>query len=117
MMQRSSCSRAVVAAAFVVLHVAMLSSVGAEETRFDVQTFRPFGAPQDLVMVGQSRPLSHLSFAAGLYVSFAWNPLSLLKADSHQSITSLISGRLQFDVHASLGLFNYIELGAVISTW
>ena len=114
MMQRGSCSRAVVAAAFVVLTLALPSSAGAEETRFDIQTFRPFGAPQDLVMVGQSRPLSHLSFAAGLYVSFAWNPLTLLKADSHQSVTSLISGRLQFDVHASLGLFNYVELGAVM---
>ncbi len=44
----------------LALCLALASSgrVSAQDARFDVQAFRPLGAAQDLVVVGQSRPIS-----------------------------------------------------------
>lgn len=46
----------------------------AQEGRFDVQAFRPLGAPQDLAAVGQSRALSPHSVSAGAFLHFALEP-------------------------------------------
>ncbi|MGZ3457070.1 MAG: OmpA family protein [Archangium sp.] len=83
----------------------------AQDTRFDVQAFRPLGAPQDLVVVGQSRPLSHLSLSGGAYLNFALDPLVLVAAGTHSKAVTVVGNRLQLDTMASVGLFNWVELG------
>ncbi|WP_338863181.1 outer membrane exchange protein TraB [Myxococcus stipitatus] len=81
------------------------------DTRFDVQMFRPSGAPQDLVLVTQSRPLSHLSVAAGPYFSYSLNPLTLVPEGGDLEKISLVGNRLQLDVMAMVGLFDWAEIG------
>ncbi|AGC48756.1 OmpA family protein [Myxococcus stipitatus DSM 14675] len=81
------------------------------DTRFDVQMFRPSGAPQDLVLVSQSRPLSHLSVAAGPYFSYSLNPLTLVPEGGDLEKISLVGNRLQLDVMAMVGLFDWAEIG------
>lgn len=83
----------------------------AEDTRFDVQSFRPLGAPRDLVLVNQSRPLSHLSLSGGAYLNFALDPLTLVAAGTHSKAVSVVGNRLQLDVMASVGLTDFVELG------
>ncbi|HYO60056.1 MAG TPA: OmpA family protein, partial [Archangium sp.] len=83
----------------------------AQDARFDVQAFRPLGAPQDLVIVGQSRPLSHLSISGGAYLNFALNPLVLVATGTHSKALSVVGNRLQLDIMASVGLFDWFELG------
>jgi len=83
----------------------------AQDARFDVQAFRPLGAPQDLVTVGQSRPLSHLSISGGAFLNFSLDPLVLVAAGTHSKALSVVGNRLQLDVMASVGLFDWVELG------
>ncbi|RYZ36009.1 MAG: outer membrane exchange protein TraB [Myxococcaceae bacterium] len=83
----------------------------APDARFNLQLFRPSGAPQDLVMVTQSRPLSHLSVSAGPYFSYSINPLSLVPKDGDLGSISLVGNRLQLDVMATVGLFDWAEVG------
>ncbi|WP_163991995.1 outer membrane exchange protein TraB [Pyxidicoccus caerfyrddinensis] len=81
------------------------------DTRFNVQIFRPSGAPQDLVVVTQSRPLSHLSVAGGPYFSYSLNPLTLVPEGGDLGKISLVGNRLQLDAMASVGLFDWAEVG------
>jgi outer membrane protein OmpA-like peptidoglycan-associated protein len=81
------------------------------DTRFNVQLFRPSGAPQDLVVVTQSRPLSHLSVAGGPYLSYSLNPLTLVPEGGDLGKISLVGNRLQLDAMASVGLFDWVEVG------
>ena len=88
-------------------------SSSAQDARFDVQAFRPLGAPQDLVVVGQSRPLSHLSISGGAFLNFSLDPLVLVAAGSQSKskAVSIVGSRLQLDVMASVGLLDWVELG------
>ncbi|MBJ6763619.1 outer membrane exchange protein TraB [Myxococcaceae bacterium JPH2] len=86
-------------------------ALGAPDARFDIQLFRPSGAPQDLVLVSQSRPLSHLSASAGPYFSYTFNPLTLVPKDGDVGKISLVGNRLQLDVMGSVGLFDWAEVG------
>ncbi len=88
-------------------------SSSAQDARFDVQAFRPLGAPQDLVVVGQSRPLSHLSISGGAFLNFSLDPLVLVAAgtQSKSKAVSIVGSRLQLDVMASVGLLDWVELG------
>jgi len=81
------------------------------DTRFNIQLFRPSGAPQDLVVVGQSRPLSHATVAGGPYLSYSLNPLTLVPEGGNLEKISLVGNRLQLDVMASVGLFDWAEVG------
>lgn len=93
---------------------AMLASAPARaqaESRFDVQLFRPSGAPQDLVVIQQSRPLAHFSAAGGLSFNFAIDPLVLVPIGGQQKSISVLLGRLQMDAAATLGLFDWAEVG------
>ncbi|MFY0581923.1 OmpA family protein [Cystobacter fuscus] len=95
-----------------LLLVLLLSrAASAQDARFDVQAFRPSGAPQDLVGVGQSRPLSHLSISGGAYLNFMLDPLVLVAAGTNSKSVSLVGNRLQLDVMASVGLYNWVEVG------
>ncbi|HEX8435329.1 outer membrane exchange protein TraB [Archangium sp.] len=100
--------------AAIVLGLALglaAGSASAQDARFDVQAFRPLGAPQDLVVVGQSRPLSHLSISGGAFLNFALDPLVLVAAGTHSKALSVVGNRLQLDVMASVGLLDWVELG------
>jgi outer membrane protein OmpA-like peptidoglycan-associated protein len=83
----------------------------AEDTRFDVQSFRPLGAPQDLVTVGQSRPLQAQSISGGLFLNFALDPLVLVAAGTHSKAVSVVGNRLQLDAMASVGIRDWLEVG------
>ncbi|WNG51175.1 outer membrane exchange protein TraB [Archangium minus] len=83
----------------------------AQDARFDVQAFRPLGAAQDLVGVGQTRPISHLSVSGGAYLNFALDPLVLVAAGTNSKSLSIVGNRLQLDIMASVGLLDWIELG------
>src|SRR5262249_24928679 len=81
------------------------------ESRFDVQLFRPSGAPMDLVMIQQSRPLANLSAAGGLAFNFAIDPLVLVPIGGQEKSISVLLGRLQMDAAATVGLFDWAEVG------
>jgi outer membrane protein OmpA-like peptidoglycan-associated protein len=85
----------------------------AQDARFDVQLFRPSGAPQDLVMVGQSRPLSHLSASGGFFLNFSLDPLILVNREggSSSKVLSIVGNRLQLDAIATVGLLDWAEVG------
>jgi len=89
------------------------TSAAAQDARFDVQLFRPSGAPQDLVMVGQSRPLSHLSASGGFFFNFSLDPLVLVNKEggSSNKVLSIVGSRLQLDAIASVGLLDWAEVG------
>ena len=89
------------------------TSAAAQDARFDVQLFRPSGAPQDLVMVGQSRPLSHLSASGGFFLNFSVDPLVLVNKEggSSNKVLSIVGNRLQLDAIASVGLLDWAEVG------
>lgn len=97
--------------AALLLALLLTTSASAQDARFDVQAFRPSGAPQDLVGVGQSRPLSHLSLSGGAYLNFMLDPLTLVAAGTSSKAVSLVGSRLQLDVMASVGLFDFLEVG------
>ncbi|MFY0528067.1 outer membrane exchange protein TraB [Archangium gephyra] len=105
-MTRSACI-----ALGLVLGLAVSGQASAQDARFDVQAFRPLGAPQDLVTVGQSRPLSHLSISGGAFLNFSLDPLVLVAAGTNSKALSVVGNRLQLDVMASVGLFDWFELG------
>lgn len=83
----------------------------AQDARFDVQAFRPLAAPQDLVIIGQSRPLAHLSLSGGAFLNFALDPLVLVAAGTHSKALSVVGNRLQLNAMASVGLLDWAELG------
>jgi outer membrane protein OmpA-like peptidoglycan-associated protein len=89
------------------------TSATAQDARFDVQLFRPSGAPQDLVMVGQSRPLSHLSASGGFFFNFSLDPLVLVNKEggSSNKVLSIVGSRLQLDAIATVGLLDWAEVG------
>ena len=89
-------------------------TASAQEDRFDVQSFRPLGGPQDLVLVGQSRPLSNLSVSGGAYLNFSLDPLVLLTAGTKTKAVSVVGNRLQLDAMASVGLLDWAELGVAM---
>ncbi|WP_224362456.1 OmpA family protein [Hyalangium versicolor] len=105
--------RAFLTALTLVLGLATLPAL-AQEARFDAQLFRPSGAPQDLVMVGQSRPLAHMSASGGFFFNFSIDPLILVnkkdEGDSNKA-ASIIGSRLQLDAMATVGVFDWAELG------
>lgn len=98
----------------LALALALASPVAAaQDARFDVQLFRPSGAPQDVVMVGQSRPLAHMSASGGFFLNFSLDPLILVnkEGDTSKKVISLVGNRLQLDAMATVGVFDWAELG------
>lgn len=86
----------------------------AQEGRFDVQAFRPLGAPQDVAAVGQSRPLSPHSVSAGAFLHFALEPLVLVAHGSEVKALSVVGSRLQLDMLASVGVAEGVEAALTV---
>lgn len=104
---RSSLGAALLVLAAAVPHVASAQLAD----RFDVQMFRPTAAPTDLVVVQQSRPLGHFSATGSMTVNFAVDPLVLVPIGGQTKSVSVVLNRLQLDAAASVGLFDWVELG------
>src|SRR5579883_2496610 len=81
-------------------------------THFDVATFRPTPGPRDLIIIPQTQPLSHLSVAVGSYFSFVFNPLQLVS--NLGSNVNPISNRVEWDVMAAVGIYDWLEIGAIL---
>jgi outer membrane protein OmpA-like peptidoglycan-associated protein len=64
-------------------------------------------------MVGQSRPLSHLSASGGFFINFSLDPLVLVNKEGGSStkLLSIVGSRLQLDAIATVGLLDWAELG------
>nr|QAT78163.1 TraB [Hyalangium sp.] len=97
----------------LTLTLGLATSAAAQDARFDVQLFRPSGAPQDVVMVGQSRPLSHMSASGGFFFNFSIDPLVLVNKEggSSNKVLSIVGSRLQLDAIATVGLLDWAEVG------
>ncbi len=99
----------------IALAVLMAASslAHAQNTRFDVQSFRPTPGPRDLIIVPQSQPLAHLSGSLGAYFSFSLDPLVLLNGDG-QRVLDVVKNRVELHVMGALDLGNWFELGVVM---
>lgn len=102
------------AAGLVLAALAVLwpTATRAQSQRFDIQSFRPSPGPRDLVIIPQTQPLSHNSGSVGAYFSFALDPLVLLN-DSDDRTLSIVKNRLQLDLMAAYGIYDWVELGLV----
>jgi outer membrane protein OmpA-like peptidoglycan-associated protein len=95
-------------------------TASAQEDRFDVQSFRPFAGPQDLVLVGQSRLLAPFSPVGGAYLNFSLDPLVLITAGTNSKAVSVVGNRLQLDVMAAVAIapiaseVGWVELGVTM---
>jgi outer membrane protein OmpA-like peptidoglycan-associated protein len=86
----------------------------AQEKGFDVQAFRPYGGPLDLARVAQSRPVAHGSLVGGVFLNHMVDPLVLVRKGAQVKSVSLVGNRLQVDVLATGGLWDWGELALVV---
>ena len=86
----------------------------AQEKRFDAETFRPSGAPRDLVMVQKSEVIGNLSPVVGLYADLAFNPLNFVINDSTNQTVKAVTAGLTLTPIAGIGFFNWIDVTAAI---
>ncbi|MFE8602991.1 OmpA family protein [Archangium violaceum] len=101
----------------LALGLAASGPASAQDSRFDVQAFRPVGAPRDLVIVTQSRPMGDteldksIAVSGGAFFNLALDPLTLVTAGTHSKAVSVVGNRLQLDAMATVGLFGWVEIG------
>lgn len=107
---RLSGPRAILGVLFLVLACPLAR---ADQQRFDIQSFRPTVGPRDLIIAAQSQPLAAGSFAVGSFFSFSLDPLVLLNP-SGDRVLDVVSNRVELDFMAAVGLWNWVELGAVM---
>ncbi len=86
----------------------------AQEKRFDAETFRPSGAPRDLVMVQKSEVIGDLSPVVGLYADLAFNPLNFIVNTSTSQTVKAVTAGLTLTPIAGIGFFNWIDVTAAI---
>lgn len=108
-------------AALLVLPLLLLAALlapahaqGVKLERFDIQPFRPTVGPRDLIIVPQTQPLPHLSVVLGSYLSFSLDPLVLLRSTDRERVGSIITNRVELDLMAAVGLFDWVEVGLVM---
>ncbi len=75
----------------------------------DAEAFRPAPGPLDGFVVQRSEPQPHLSWAARLYLGYAYSPLVLREADEIRD--RIIEHRLGAHLLGSVGLFGFAEVG------
>jgi hypothetical protein len=92
-------------------HAQVPSTMGG----FDIQPWRPSPGPRDLVIIPQSQPLRNKSVSIGAYFSFSLDPLTLLTSNgsSNSVAADLITGQLEMDLMAAVGIGDWVELGAI----
>lgn len=107
---------------FVVAIVAFaqLSSaakVDSTKPTVDLQLFYPAPGVNNFFSTESGDINSHLGVSAGLVLNYAHDPLKvqILNADgSTTDVGSVVKNRLDADVVAALGLFNYADIGVVV---
>jgi outer membrane protein OmpA-like peptidoglycan-associated protein len=90
------------------------ASAAQLEERFDVQAFRPYGGPLDLARVAQSRPVAHGSLVGSVYLNHMMDPLVLVSKGGRDKSVGLVENRLQADILATVGLWEWAELALVV---
>ncbi len=87
-----------------------------ERMAFDVQLFEPATGPRSLTTVDTGAVAGHLSFSLGLWTSYASRPwvYDQFVNGSRVATQPLVGMLSQTELHASLGLFEYFELGLAL---
>jgi OmpA-OmpF porin, OOP family len=94
--------------------LAVPSAHSAPPERFDVQLFRPYGGALDLARVTQSRPVAHGSLVGSAFLHHMLDPLVLVPVGGQGRTASLVGSRLQLDLLATAGLWDWAELALVV---
>lgn len=79
-----------------------------QQTAFDVNLFEPSTSPQSVFSLELARVPTHLTFTAGLFTIYAYQPL-VARIDGVN--TSLVEHDFRAEIQGSLGLFQFLELG------
>jgi outer membrane protein OmpA-like peptidoglycan-associated protein len=80
-----------------------------QQTALDVNLFEPSTSPQSVFSLELARVPTHLTFTAGAFVNYAFQPL-VARPEGRENI-SLVEHDLRAEVQGSLGLFQALELG------
>jgi outer membrane protein OmpA-like peptidoglycan-associated protein len=83
-----------------------------QQTALDVQLFEPSTSPRSIFMIERAQVPAHLTFTAGLWVNYAFQPL--VARIGTQAPTPLVAHDLRGEIHGSLGLFQFLELGLAV---
>ncbi len=87
----------------------LVATAAAQTNDIDVQNFRPAMDSRSFITVERSKALGTLEPSFGLYLDYAFNPLSQsIGGEDDELITSYGTGRFLF----ALGFWNIVEIGA-----
>ena len=84
---------------------------------FDLQLFEPSTSTGSITTVDTGAIPGHLSFSLGLWSSYAsrpWVVQDLVGGMPSGNTRPIVGTLVQTELHASLGLFNYFELGVAL---
>lgn len=80
---------------------------------FDVQLFEPSPSSRSITTLDLGSIPSHLSLTMGLWTSYASRPL-VANVPEPMNVRAMVGHLFQSELHASLGLFEYFELGLAL---
>ncbi|MGM0556571.1 MAG: OmpA family protein [Myxococcota bacterium] len=91
------------------------TAMAQDANRFAVEQFEPMPAQGTNVLnLGKSEVLSAWTPSFGLFVHYVDDPLVIAEQDSGDEIGSLIGNQLKTEVWASVGLFDFADIGVVM---
>lgn len=86
----------------------------APSTSIDVQLFQPGPGKTDVAGIQGAEVGKHLELSFGLYAGFAQNELTAGSKAKGETNFFLVRSRLTFDLLASVGLFDLLEVGLAL---
>jgi outer membrane protein OmpA-like peptidoglycan-associated protein len=82
-----------------------------QQTAFDTNLFEPTASARAIFSIERAQIPSHLTFTAGLWASYANSPfVARIRNGTNVRTVPIVSNDLRAELHASLGLFQFIEL-------
>ena len=84
------------------------------QNSIDIQLFQPGPGAYDLAGVQSARVGKHLNLNLGLFTNYAANELTVGSKTDGTTNLKLVKGRLNFDLLASLGIADFLEIGLAI---
>jgi outer membrane protein OmpA-like peptidoglycan-associated protein len=93
------------------------AAAAASSSSVDLQLFLPSPSGKNFITVESGEIVPHLSLSSGLYLSWGHNLLQVeaVSADRSQAVVgSIVANRVDANLFASLGLYNYGELGLLV---
>ncbi|HRE91815.1 MAG TPA: OmpA family protein [Myxococcota bacterium] len=104
------------AALFVAALSLTPSTAHAQENDFVVEQFEPLPSQgTNILNIGKSDVIRHLYPSFGLVMHFQDDPFQLVLADDEEDIRQrIVDYQLKAEVWASVGLFDYLEIGFVM---